>query len=248
MIAVGAPAARTPRATLAHAWSRLRQRAFRSAPADLAPVVLRHSRIYILPTRRGYAVIATLITMLLTSLNYALALGLGVTFMFGGLVAAALLHTFRNLAGIAIKPLAASDTFAGGHVVFSLAVSSGAIDRRAISISANDANAKAAIAAGSSPRASPVSLPRRAIASGEAVPRTARKYPTGPATRPELLVTAETLHGSMHAKVACAGCHADTQSTLPHKAKLAAPTCPRVTNEAFLTGTEPLEICALHRW
>jgi len=30
--------------------------------------------------------------------------------------------------------------------------------------------------------------------------------------------------------------------------KLAAPTCPRVTNEAFLTGTEPLEICALHRW
>ena len=70
--------------------------------------------------------IATLITMLLTSLNYALALGLGVTFMFGGLVAAALLHTFRNLAGIAIKPLAASDTFAGGHVVFSLAVSSGA--------------------------------------------------------------------------------------------------------------------------
>jgi uncharacterized protein (DUF58 family) len=149
VIAVGAPAARTPRATLAHAWSRLRQRAFRSAPADLAPVVLRHSRIYILPTRRGYAVIATLITMLLTSLNYALALGLGVTFVFGGLVAAALLHTFRNLAGIAIKPLAASDTFAGGHVVFSLAVSSGAIDRRAISISANDANAKAAIAAGS---------------------------------------------------------------------------------------------------
>ena len=120
-----------------------------SAPADRAPVVLRHSRIYILPTRRGYAVIATLITMLLTSLNYALSLGLGVTFLLGGLVAAALLHTFRNLAGIEIKPLAASDTFAGGHVVFSLAVSSGAIDRRAITISANDANAKAAIAAGS---------------------------------------------------------------------------------------------------
>lgn len=29
---------------------------------------------------------------------------------------------------------------------------------------------------------------------------------------------------------------------------LALPTCPRVTNEAFLTGTEPLEICDLHRW
>ena len=30
--------------------------------------------------------------------------------------------------------------------------------------------------------------------------------------------------------------------------RLALPTCPRVTNEAFLTGTEPLEICELHRW
>ena len=60
--------------------------------------------------------------MLLTSLNYALSLGLGVTFLLGGLVAAALLHTFRNLAGIEIKPLAASDAFVGGHVVFSLAI------------------------------------------------------------------------------------------------------------------------------
>jgi uncharacterized protein (DUF58 family) len=127
----------------------VRQRAFRGAPADLVPVVLRHSRIYILPTRRGYAVIATLLTMLLTSLNYALALGLGVTFLLGGLVAAALLHTFRNLAGIAIKPLAASDAFAGGHLVFSLAVSSGAIDRRALTIGANAVTAHASIAAGS---------------------------------------------------------------------------------------------------
>jgi len=30
--------------------------------------------------------------------------------------------------------------------------------------------------------------------------------------------------------------------------RLALPTCPRVTSEAFLTGTEPLEICDLHRW
>jgi penicillin-binding protein 1B len=30
--------------------------------------------------------------------------------------------------------------------------------------------------------------------------------------------------------------------------QLATPTCPRVTSEAFLTGTEPLDICHLHRW
>ncbi len=30
--------------------------------------------------------------------------------------------------------------------------------------------------------------------------------------------------------------------------KLAQPGCPRVFEEAFLAGTEPLEICELHRW
>ncbi len=126
----------------------MRQRAFRFAPADRTPVVLRHSRIYILPTRRGYALIATLIVMLLTSLNYALALGLAVTFLLGGLVSAALLHTFRNLAGIEIKPLAASDAFVGGHIVFSLSVAAGGLDRRAISVAAGGARTTAAIAAG----------------------------------------------------------------------------------------------------
>jgi penicillin-binding protein 1B len=30
--------------------------------------------------------------------------------------------------------------------------------------------------------------------------------------------------------------------------QLARPTCPRVTTESFLSGTEPLELCQLHRW
>ncbi len=147
---VVAPAAeRRARGAFALAMRRLRQRAFRLAPADRSSVVLRHSRIYILPTRRGYAMIATLVMMLLTSLNYALSLGLGVTFLLGGLVSAALLHTFRNLAGMEVKPLAASDAFVGGHVAFSLSVSSGAIDRRAITVMGNGVSATAAIAAGS---------------------------------------------------------------------------------------------------
>lgn len=148
MNAVSPAAARAPRAAFARVLQRLRQRAFRVAPADRAPVVLRHSRIYILPTRRGYAVIATLILMLLTSLNYALSLGLGITFLLGGLVAAALLHAFRNLAGIAIRPLAASDAFVGGHVVFSLSLVGGATERRSIAISANHAATSAAVAPG----------------------------------------------------------------------------------------------------
>ena len=70
--------------------------------------------------------------MLLASLNYALSLGVGVTFLLTGLVAAAQLHTFRNLAGIEITPLAAGETFAGGTLPFTLALHAGAAARTAI--------------------------------------------------------------------------------------------------------------------
>ena len=131
------------------AWlARVRQRAFRHAPSDDSPVVLRHSRIYLLPTRRGWALIATLVTMLLGSLNYALALGVGVTFLLAGLVAAAQLHTFRNLAGIEITPLSAGETFAGGSVPFALALHAGSAARTDIRVHAGNAQAGGDIAAG----------------------------------------------------------------------------------------------------
>jgi len=118
------------------ALGRVRQRFFRHAPADGEQVVLRHSRIYILPSRRGWLMIGTLAIMLVASLNYALALGFGVTFLLSGLVASSLLHAFRNLAGIDVRPLAASETFAGGRIVFTLAVGGGARAREAIEVSA----------------------------------------------------------------------------------------------------------------
>lgn len=131
-----------------HWLARAKQRTFRRAPSDDAPVVLRHSRIYLLPTRRGWAIIATLLMMLLGSLNYALALGIGVTFLIAGLVAAAQLHTFRNLAGIEITPLAAGETFAGGSIAFTLALHAGSAARTDIGVAGGDARAGGDIAAG----------------------------------------------------------------------------------------------------
>ena len=127
---------------------RWRQRLLRHAPSDHAAVVLRHSRIYLLPTRRGWALIATLLMMLLASLNYALALGVAVTFLLTGLVAAAQLHTFRNLAGIEITPLAAGETFAGGHLAFALALHAGSATRYGIVVRAGEAQAGGEIPAG----------------------------------------------------------------------------------------------------
>ena len=106
------------------------------APADPGVVVLRHRRIYILPTRRGLALIATLAIMLLTSMNYSLALGHAFTFLVAGLVAAALLQTYRNLAGIAVAPLAAGEAFAGSRIAFTLSLANPGAARHAISVTA----------------------------------------------------------------------------------------------------------------
>jgi uncharacterized protein (DUF58 family) len=129
--------------------ARKRQRFLRTAPADVDPVVLRHSRIYILPTRRGLALMATLATMLLTSLNYALSLGLVVTFLLSGLASAALLHTFRNVAGIRVRPLAAGDTFAGAPIAFTLELIGGAAARHQIALHARGTQVESDVRAGS---------------------------------------------------------------------------------------------------
>lgn len=92
--------------------------------------------------------IGTLLLMLLASLNYALALGVAVTFLLVGLVAVAQLHTFRNLAGIEIAPLAAGETFAGGSIEFTLALHAGAAARTDIVVSCANARAGGDIAAG----------------------------------------------------------------------------------------------------
>ena len=118
--------------------ARWRARVQSHAPADGTGVTLAHSRIYILPTRRGLALIATLAIMLITSLNYGLALGFLATFLLTGLVSAALLHTFRNLAGLTIRPQSSGETFAGGRVPFSIALDGGMRSRFAIAILPRD--------------------------------------------------------------------------------------------------------------
>lgn len=117
---------------------RWRARVFRTTPADGTRVALAHSRIYILPTRRGLALIGTLAIMLITSMNYALALGFVATFVLSGLVAAALLNTFRNLAGLEIRPASAGETFAGGRLPFTLKLAGSARTRIAIAIVPRD--------------------------------------------------------------------------------------------------------------
>lgn len=76
--------------------------------------------------------------MLVTSLNYSLALGFVATFLLAGLLAAALLHTFRNLAGLTVRPIGAAEAFAGQPMRFTLAAAAGARERIAIALATRD--------------------------------------------------------------------------------------------------------------
>jgi len=102
---------------------RVRQRVFRLSADDALPLRIEHQRIYILPTPRGWAFLAALLLMLVATINYALSLGYALCFLLGGLFAASLLHTYRNLAGLEVRAIGASDTFAGRDAAFRLTLS-----------------------------------------------------------------------------------------------------------------------------
>ena len=85
-------------------FGRWRARAFGHAPEQASEVTLRHSRIYILPTRRGLAVIGHARDHGRHLAQLRAGARLRRAFLLCGLVAAALLHTFRNLAGIEVAP------------------------------------------------------------------------------------------------------------------------------------------------
>ena len=99
-------------------WQQLRARWWRLAPTDGGAVRLTHSRIYILPTRRGIAFLFTLVLMLLGALNYALSLGFLFIFLLGGMFHAALLQAYRQLRALQVTAGDEPETHAGAAAHF----------------------------------------------------------------------------------------------------------------------------------
>lgn len=91
----------------------------RAAP-EAGPVVLSQRRVYILPTRHGYVFGLALLLMLAGSINYQLSLGYILTFLLTGMGVVSILHTYRNLAHIAVSAGRVEPAFAGGSVRFHL--------------------------------------------------------------------------------------------------------------------------------
>jgi uncharacterized protein (DUF58 family) len=93
----------------AAAWARRRQ------GEDRLPVSIATRRVYILPTRAGFAFAALILVMLVAGLNYANSIALLIAFLLAGFGMIAMHLTHRNLVGVSMRAIASVDAFVGEH-------------------------------------------------------------------------------------------------------------------------------------
>lgn len=105
--AAGAPKAGAPSSAGGH-------------PAALISLGPRPHRIFILPTRYGYAFAAALVVMLLGAANYNNSLAYVLAFLLGSVALVSMLHTHRNLAGLRLAFAAQRPVFCGANARFHL--------------------------------------------------------------------------------------------------------------------------------
>src|ERR1700694_3877275 len=98
----------TLRAALAR-WARARQ------GDDTLPVTLQARRIYILPTRAGFAAAALLFLMLLAGMNYNNSLALLLCFMLCGVTLVSMHECHAMLSGLKLLRAEADNSYVGGQ-------------------------------------------------------------------------------------------------------------------------------------
>ena len=94
--------------------------ALRVKAPEPVPVILSQRRVYVLPTRAGLLYALALIVMLIGAINYNLSLGYALVFLLVGVGIVTVLHTFRNLVGLALGIGACKPVFAGEMALFPL--------------------------------------------------------------------------------------------------------------------------------
>jgi uncharacterized protein (DUF58 family) len=125
----------TPRASRLPIRDRIGDWIFPPRGPEAGPVVLGQRRVYILPTGAGLMFAVTLVLLLIGSINYNLSLGYILTFLLAGVGVVSILHTWRNLARVALRPRKARPVFAGDSARFHIVVENpGAHQRLSLAI------------------------------------------------------------------------------------------------------------------
>jgi uncharacterized protein (DUF58 family) len=111
---------------------------FRAEAPEAPPVTLVQRRIFILPSKHGYVFAATILLLLVGSIQYQLQLSFLLTFLLGSMAGVAMLHTWRNLAHLKIRPGRCEPVFAGDTAHFRITVETPSQTRFAIAARRKD--------------------------------------------------------------------------------------------------------------
>lgn len=87
--------------------------ALRGRAPEVSPIILTQRRVYVLPTRQGFAYAVSMVVMLVGAINYNLSLGYALVFLLTGLGITAILHTFRNLVQLQVAVGRCEPVFTG---------------------------------------------------------------------------------------------------------------------------------------
>jgi len=114
--------------------------------------VLGQRNVYILPTRAGLTFVATLMVMLLASINYQLNLGYALTFLLAGAGLVSMHLTHGNLRGLTLHLRPAQPVFAGEPATLEVVVHNPGNERYALGLRFEAADADAGLVWCDAPR------------------------------------------------------------------------------------------------
>lgn len=113
--------AQAPSDTSAHRLvDRIAQRLGHAGGPRGGDYTLDRKHIYILPSRAGMLFAGAMATMLLATINYSLALGYVLTFVLASVGLVSMLHTYRNLSGLILRPGRGDPVHAGQFAELSM--------------------------------------------------------------------------------------------------------------------------------
>jgi uncharacterized protein (DUF58 family) len=101
--------------------TRTRARAGRSV-ARAGEYRVTQQNLYLLPTRAGLILGMVIFVMLVASVNYQLSLGYALCFMVAAVAIVSMLHSWRNLTSLTLRPGRATPVFAGDIAEFTVFV------------------------------------------------------------------------------------------------------------------------------